>query len=103
MSTSELPSPGTERPEDIEAVPVRRPGRWIASVIILIVAASLIRAIVVNPHFEWGIVGDFLFDSRILQGVRITIELTVISMAVGIVLGVLLAVMRLSPNPLVSG
>lgn len=103
MSTSELSSPGTERPEDIEAIPVRRPGRWIASIIILIVAASLVRAIVVNPHFEWGVVGDFLFDSRILQGVRITIELTVISMAVGIILGVLLAVMRLSPNPLVSG
>ncbi len=32
-----------------------------------------------------------------------TIELTVIAMAIGIVLGVLLAVMRLSPNPLVSG
>ena len=33
----------------------------------------------------------------------ITIELTVIAMAIGIALGVLLAVMRLSPNPLVSG
>ena len=32
-----------------------------------------------------------------------TLELTVIAMAIGVVLGVLLAVMRLSPNPLVSG
>ena len=37
------------------------------------------------------------------HGLRVTIELTVIAMAIGIVLGVLLAVMRLSPNPLVSG
>ena len=32
-----------------------------------------------------------------------TLELTVIAMAIGVVLGVVLAVMRLSPNPLVSG
>ncbi len=103
MSTSELSSPGTERPDDIEAVPVRRPGRWIASLIILIIAASVVRSIVVNPNFQWGVVGQYLFDHRILSGVLKTIELTVISMVVGIILGVLLAVMRLSPNPLVSG
>jgi polar amino acid transport system permease protein len=63
----------------------------------------LIHSIATNPHFQWGVVGDFLFDHRILRGVRVTIELTVISMAIGIVIGVTLAVMRLSPNPLVSG
>ncbi|MFL5861743.1 MAG: amino acid ABC transporter permease [Solirubrobacteraceae bacterium] len=103
MSTSELSSPGTERPSDIEAVPVRRPGRWIASVIIVIIAASVIRSIVVNPNFHWDVVGQYLFDDRIVSGVLKTIELTVVSMAVGIILGVLFAVMRLSPNPLVSG
>jgi polar amino acid transport system permease protein len=82
---------------------VRRPGRWIASVIILIIVASVVRAIVVNPNFQWGVVGQYLFDPRITNGVVKTIELTVIAMVVGILLGVLLAVMRLSPNPLVSG
>jgi polar amino acid transport system permease protein len=48
------------------------------------------------------VVGDFLFDPRVLRGVRATLELTVVSMAIGIVLGVLLAVMRLSPNPVVK-
>jgi polar amino acid transport system permease protein len=103
VSTSKLSSRGTERPEEIKAVPVRRPGRWIASVIVLVIAASIVRAVIVNPHFQWGVVGDFLFDPRILRGVLKTIELTVVSMVVGVVLGVLLAVMRLSPNPLVSG
>ena len=84
-------------------MPVRRPGRWIASVIVLIIAASIVRAIVVNPNFQWGVVGHYLFDSRILNGILVTIELTVASMVIGIVLGVLMAVMRLSPNPLVSG
>jgi polar amino acid transport system permease protein len=91
------------RPEDIRAVPVRRPGRWLAAAISLVVAVALVRSAATNPRFEWSVVGNYLFDERILEGVRLTIELTAIAMAIGIVLGVVLAVMRLSPNPLVAG
>ncbi len=103
MSTSELAEERTGRPEDIKAVPVRHPGRWVASVIVLIVAASLLRAVVTNKRFEWSVVGQYLFDPRILHGVLVTLELTVLSMLIGILLGILSAVMRLSPNPLISG
>jgi polar amino acid transport system permease protein len=104
VTASELSSEeGTGRPEDIRAVPVRRPGRWIAGAIVLVVAASIVRSIVTNKNFDWHLVGHYLFDSRILHGVVVTIELTAIAMAIGVVLGVLLAVMRVSPNPLVSG
>ena len=82
---------------------MRRPGRWVAGLVVLVVAAALIRSVVTNARFEWSVVGDYLFDPRILHGAVITIELTVIAMAIGIALGLLLAVMRLSPNPLVSG
>ena len=91
------------RADQIKAVPVRHIGRWIAAAIILLIAAALIYSVANNSSVQWGVVGDFLFDSRVLRGVRITIELTVIAMAIGIVFGVVLAVMRLSPNPLVSG
>jgi polar amino acid transport system permease protein len=102
VSSAEATEP-TGRPDDIRAVPVRHPGRWIAAAIVVVFAVAIIRSIVTDAHFEWSVVGDYLFDERILEGVRVTIELTVIAMAIGIVLGVLLAVMRLSPNPLVSG
>jgi len=82
---------------------VRRPGRWIAAALVLVVAVALIRSVATNPRFEWSVVGSYLFDPRILEGLRLTIELTAIAMAIGIVLGIGLAVMRLSPNPLVSG
>jgi polar amino acid transport system permease protein len=95
---------GTEgRPDEIRAVPVRHPGRWVAAAIVVVVAVALVRSAATNPHFEWGVVGEYLFDARVLAGLRVTIELTVIAMAIGIALGILLAVMRLSPNPLVSG
>jgi polar amino acid transport system permease protein len=90
------------RPDEITAVPVRHPGRWVAAVVIVIVAAALIRSMATSPGFQWGVVGEFLFDKRILEGLVVTLELTVIAMAIGIVLGVVLAVMRLSPNPLIS-
>jgi polar amino acid transport system permease protein len=82
---------------------VRRPGRWVAAAVVLAVAVALGRSVATNPRFEWSVVGKYLFDERILEGVRVTIELTVIAMAIGIVLGIVLAVMRLSLNPLVSG
>ena len=103
MSTSELTTDDRAgRPEEIKAVPVRRPGRWIAAAIVLVLAASIVRAIIINPNFEWHLVGHYLFDSRILHGVLVTLELTAIAMGIGIVLGVVLAVMRLSPNPVVK-
>jgi polar amino acid transport system permease protein len=102
VEASELASDRTERPDEIKAVPVRRPGRWIVSVIVVLIAASVIRAIVTNPRFQWHTVGHYLFDARIVHGVTITLELTVVSMLAGVVIGVLSAVMRLSPNPLVS-
>jgi polar amino acid transport system permease protein len=90
------------RPDDIKAVPVRHPGRWITAALVALLAAIIINSVATNPRFGWGTVGHYLSSSRILDGLRITLELTVIAMAIGIVLGVVLAVMRLSPNPLVK-
>ena len=102
MSSGPTLSEPAERPEDITAVPVRRPGRWVVAVIVLVIAVALVRSVATNPRFEWGVVGEYVFDGRILHGLVVTIELTVIAMAIGVLLGVLLAIMRLSPNWLVS-
>jgi polar amino acid transport system permease protein len=69
---------------------------------VLLIVASLIRSAITNDRFEWGVVGNYLFDSRILDGLVKTIELTVLGMVIGIVLGVILALMRMSGNPLLS-
>jgi polar amino acid transport system permease protein len=102
VTTSELSEDRTGRPEDIRAVPVRHYGRWIAAALVIAAAASIVRSVVTNKRFQWGVVGHYLFDPRILHGVVVTIELTVISMAIGIALGTVFAVMRLSPNPVVK-
>jgi polar amino acid transport system permease protein len=62
----------------------------------------VIRSAITNDRFQWNVVGDYLFDSQVLDGLRITLELTVLGMLIGIVLGVILALMRLSQNPVLS-
>jgi polar amino acid transport system permease protein len=91
------------RPDEIKAIPVRRPGRWIAAAIILYLTAAIVKSVATNPRFEWGIIRHYFTSSRVLQGLITTLELTVLCMAIGIAIGIVLAVMRLSPNPLVSG
>ncbi|HEY7538371.1 MAG TPA: amino acid ABC transporter permease [Gaiellaceae bacterium] len=91
------------RPEEIKAVPVRHRGRWVAAAVILVLGAALVNSMRTNERFQWGIVRDYFFSSRVLHGLVVTLELTALAMVIGIALGVLLAVMRLSPNPLVSG
>lgn len=94
---------GTEgRPETIRAVPVRHPGRWVAMAVIAVLAAMFVHMLFTNKNLNWPIVRKYLFSEIILRGVWMTIKLTILSMAIGIVLGIIAAVMRLSPNPVVS-
>ena len=91
-------------PEEIQAIPVRHPGRWVAVAIIVVLGIALGNSIAIELPLPVGDhPRDYFFVDRVLTGVVVTIELTVAAMAIGIALGTLLAVMRLSPNPIVSG
>jgi polar amino acid transport system permease protein len=81
-----------------EIRPVRHPGRWVAAAVLLLLAAMVIHGLVSNPRFQWDVVGHYLLTAPILAGVAHTMELTVAAMAVGVLLGAILAIMRLSSN-----
>ncbi|MGR6967392.1 amino acid ABC transporter permease [Geodermatophilus sp. URMC 61] len=96
----------TTRPaptEEIRAVPVRHPGRWVATAVIAVLVAMFVHMLATNPVFQWGFMVDNMFTPAVLRGARTTLVMTVLAMVLGILLGVVLAVMRLSPNPVVSG
>lgn len=82
----------------IRAIPVRHWGQQISGVIVIAALVALLYAVATNDNLDWSIVGQNLFGPTILSGLWVTISLTVLSMIIGIVLGVALAVMRLSPN-----
>jgi len=83
-----------------KSVPVRHPGRWISAVIILAFVAVFLQSLVTNPNFRWDIVGTYILDVKVVQGVGWTLLLTVASMVLAIVLAILLAFMRQSDNPI---
>ena len=104
--------PVTHDAAHTQVVPVRHPGRWVASAVVLVLVAMLVHTLFFSStmrggrrqsRFGWHIIDHYFFSGYILRGLEVTIELTVIAMAGGIALGVLMAVMRLSPNPIVSG
>jgi polar amino acid transport system permease protein len=87
-------------PAAIDAVPLRHPWRWVAAVVIVILVVLFVYGAATNDAFRWNIYSEYLFNERVLTvGVLNTLQLTIYSMAVGILLGVVLAVMRLSDNP----
>lgn len=97
------PTDGDEVPEPIEAIKLRHPWRTVFAVVIAAVAILFIYDAAFNrPVYSWGEVGKYLFDVRVISAIGYTLQLTVYSMIIAIVLGVVLAVMRLSPNPVLS-
>jgi polar amino acid transport system permease protein len=100
--TSQPFEPPAGRPAAIKAIPLRHPWRWVAAVVVLAIAAEVVYTFAAAPALDWRVVGQYLFFPEILRGIVVTLELTVIAMAIGGILGVILAVMRLSVNPVVS-
>jgi polar amino acid transport system permease protein len=70
--------------------------------VILVLVAMLAHWLVATSEFQWGVVWHYLFDPAIVTGVRRTVLLTLVAMAIGVAGGTVLAVMRLSPNPILS-
>jgi polar amino acid transport system permease protein len=105
MSLPASAGPGTDgRPGVIDAVPLRHYGRWAAVAVIAVLLLMLGNLVLTNPAFEWSFVGQAMNQKPVVEGLlKGTILVTVLSMVVGVLGGVLLAVMRLSSNPILSG
>lgn len=89
-------------PGSVRIVPLRSPWRWVSVAVIAVLLAMFINTLVTNPRFELGVVSHYFFDVRVLKGLVLTLELTAIAMAIGIVLGIIVAVLRMSTNPIIS-
>lgn len=83
----------------IDAVPLRHPWRWIAAIIIIMLVVLFLYGAATNAAYGWPTYRKYIFDQRISRAAWNTIQLTILSMVLGVGLGVVLAVMRLSPNP----
>ncbi|WP_028003940.1 amino acid ABC transporter permease [Sinorhizobium meliloti] len=104
MNVASLATPPVDSKYEIahlKLVPKRHIGRMIAAWGVLLLFAGLVRAFSVG-QIEWSYVRDFLFAPAILAGLYNTLLMTVAAMGLGIVLGVVIAIMRISGNPVLS-
>lgn len=104
MSLSDTHSASPDQKYEIAhltLVPKRHIGRMVAAAVVLLALAALVRAFSVG-QIEWNYVRDFLFAPAILQGLQSTLVMTVAAMSLGIMLGVVIALMRVSGNPVLS-
>ncbi|MFD4554041.1 amino acid ABC transporter permease [Streptomyces sp. NPDC058469] len=85
--------------EEETVVPLRHPQRWAAAAAVLVLVAMLLHTLVTNEGYQWGVVADYLTSGSVLAGLGRTVEITAIAMTLGTVLGALLALMRISTNP----
>jgi polar amino acid transport system permease protein len=89
-------------PAAIDAVPLRHPWRWVGAAVIIVAVALFGYGAATNPAYSWGTYRKYLFDHRVSEAAWNTLQLTFWSMVLGLALGVVLAVMRLSPNPILK-
>ncbi len=98
------PEPASSFP-DLSGIPLARRLRWgrmFAAAAIVLVIAAIVRAFVLG-QIEWSYVGRFLTVPAIMTGIANTLVMAILAMMLGIILGVLFAVMRLSDNPVLRG
>jgi polar amino acid transport system permease protein len=95
------------RPDDEELlsaklVPLRHPGQWISAAVLLVLLAMLVHTLVANDRFQWHVVGHYFLRGSIMHGLELTLWLTGAVMSSGYLLGIGVAAMRLSRNPVLS-
>jgi polar amino acid transport system permease protein len=79
--------------------PLRRPGRWIITLVVLVVVAQFVHGLATNSFYQWDRFGYWFLRPTILDGLVITLQVAALSAVLGLAGGILLALARLSKSP----
>ncbi|MFJ9341904.1 amino acid ABC transporter permease [Streptomyces sp. NPDC101733] len=93
-SRSSGPPTASER-----VLPLRRPGRWIAALVVLVLVSQAAHGLFANPFYQWDRFAYWFARPVVLDGLWITLQVAAYSAVLGLAGGVLLALGRLSANP----
>ncbi|MEU0969586.1 amino acid ABC transporter permease [Streptomyces sp. NPDC005917] len=102
LSLAEAPPPTDSASKSLEnqrVQPLRRPGRWIATGVVLVLVAQFVHGLATNPFYQWDRFRYWFLRPTILDGLVITLEVTVLSAVLGLLGGIVLALARLSGSP----
>lgn len=103
-SPSRPPTPAAAHDEAPPVVvPLRHYGRATVAVIAILFVLGVGYGLATNPYIEWDVIGEFFLNGAVLGGLLVTLEMTVLSMAIGLVFATVLAIMRLSKSRVLGG
>lgn len=91
---------GQDETRIVKPIPLSHPSWWVGSAVLILLAAFFIQVLATNSNMRWDVVWKYMFDGEILAGLRRTLVLTALAMIIGLAVGVVIAIMRLSSNPL---
>ncbi|MBW4721045.1 amino acid ABC transporter permease [Saccharothrix obliqua] len=99
--------PRLRAPDDdlskLKVVPARHPWRWVGVIVVLVLVAQFVNGLITNPGWDWPTFAQYFTAQSILRAVGVTLELTLYGTAIGFLLGIVLALMRLSRSRFLSG
>nr|WP_285540404.1 amino acid ABC transporter permease [Streptomyces lavendulae] len=84
---------------DGRVLPLRRPGRWAAGFVVLVLVSQAAHGLITNPFYQWARFAYWFARPVVLDGLLITLQVTAYSAVLGLAGGVLLALCRLSGSP----
>ena len=71
---------------------------WFWYAMLFVVVVLFVELVVDNQRWQWDIVAHYLFNKRVLKGLGNTLILTVLSSALGLCFGVVIAACRMADN-----
>ncbi len=96
--------PGTADFRDVASAHAPfRYGRLALWLIVAIVVADFGWIIANNENFGWPVVAQYFFDPTVIKGLYVSLGLTVVGMILGVAIGLVIAIMRMSDDRLASG
>ncbi|MGW1810094.1 amino acid ABC transporter permease [Streptomyces sp. NPDC002078] len=101
VSLAEAPPADTQskflKPQRVQ--PLRRPGRWIAGAVVLVLVAQFLHGLATNPFYQWDRFRYWFLRPTVLDGLLVTLEVAALSAVFGLLGGILLALGRQSGSP----
>ena len=89
---------GTSTSDALRVVPRRSYVSIVLAVLAVGISLALAFSLARNPNITWSVTADHLFDPQVLHGVLVTVQLSILAMFFGIVLGVAIGLARMSHN-----
>ncbi|MBO0144019.1 amino acid ABC transporter permease [Agrobacterium sp. Ap1] len=103
ITTNAAPSGAADFRDVATAHTPFRTWRLLLWLVIAIVVVDFGWIVANNENFGWPVVAQYFFDPTVIQGLYVSLGLTVVGMILGVIVGLVIAIMRMSSDRLASG